>query len=118
VIGCAVVLVAASISIAAALSGSSAGTGTVRGVYKGIATRMGGPGRPSAGDLIFTGRGKTYDTTASSDGRFSISLPPGTYDIAGWGLSGPQSPGISGCQAVVKVLAGVTSDIVVNCVFH
>jgi hypothetical protein len=91
--------------------------GTVQGIFNGLGVKPGGPGRPSAGDLIFTREGTTYSTAASGNGTFSISLPPGAYRIAGWDV-GETHQGTTSCQAVVNVMPRITAQVTVNCTFH
>jgi hypothetical protein len=80
--------VAASVLILAGCSGQPAGGQTVTGML----VRVGGPttksGPPPALPLPGTivarnGAGQQFTATAGNDGRFDLSLPPGTYRLTG-----------------------------------
>lgn len=107
-------LVLASLMLAAC---GSTPMGTIDGMFDGMGSRTHIGGLPSAGDLTVTGNGKTYNVTASQNGGFSASVPPGTYSIIGWD-PGMSHQGISSCQATVRVSNGSTSHPTVHCVFH
>jgi hypothetical protein len=92
--------------------------GTITGVYYGmgnVKTHVGGV--PSSGTLRITGPAGNFTAIAGDDGRFSITVPVGTYHMTGRGPG--QTGGISSCQVPeVHVTAGQTTHVVVTCVFH
>jgi hypothetical protein len=80
--------VAASMLILAGCSGQPAGSRTVTGML----VRVGGPpGRsgpppplPLPGTIVArNATGQQFTATAGNDGRFQLSLPPGTYRLTG-----------------------------------
>jgi hypothetical protein len=82
------VCVAAGASILAGCSGRAAGGQTVTGML----VRVGGPaGRsgpppplPLPGTVVVrNAAGRQFTATAGKDGRFELSLPPGTYRLTG-----------------------------------
>jgi hypothetical protein len=113
-VGALTALIGAAVLLAAC---SSSPTGTVDGVFEGMGnqtTHLGGV--PSAGNLTIKGPNGTYTAVAGPDGKFSVTVPPGTYNVVGRDLG--QSGGVSSCRAAVSVLAGKTTHTVVTCVFH
>lgn len=87
--------------------------GTVHGTF-GIPT---GPTssarvRPVSGRLTFLTTHSHYTTTANVDGKFTISLPPGGYQIVGHDTVGATTVT---CASAVWVTAGTTSSVAVHC---
>jgi hypothetical protein len=79
---------AASVLILAGCSGHSAGGQPVTGML----VRVGGPAGksvppsplPLPGTIVARGAaGQQFTATAGNDGRFELSLPPGTYRLTG-----------------------------------
>jgi sugar lactone lactonase YvrE len=97
---------------------SGVGAGAVIGVFDGMGnttTRHGGV--PSAGHLTLTDGLTTFSAVAGSDGVFSVTVPPGTYQVTGRDLG--QTGAVSSCvDPRVRVVAGQVSHITVTCVFH
>jgi hypothetical protein len=96
---------------------SNAATGSVRGVFDGLAnqvTHIGG--LPSAGDIVLSNPSGTYRATARKDGKFSVRVAPGNYRITG--RDPGQSGGVSSCTGSVRAKPGQVAHTVVNCVFH
>jgi hypothetical protein len=80
--------VAASVLILAGCSGQPAGSRTVTGTL----VRAGGPAGksgpppplPLPGTIVArNATGQQFTATAGNDGRFQLSLPPGTYRLTG-----------------------------------
>jgi hypothetical protein len=96
----------------------SSGTGTIVGVYYGmgnVKTHVGGV--PSSGTIRVSGPVGSYTATVGDDGRFSVAVLAGTYEVTG--RPPGETGGISSCQVQgVHVSAGRTTHVVVTCVFH
>jgi hypothetical protein len=111
-------VVTSLIAVAAVLAACSpTPTGTVVGVFEG----RGNPAHqgyalPSSGTLSLTGDGRTYRAMAGQNGRFSITLPTGTYCI--FGRRPRETGGETYCEATVHVRAGQVARAVVRGVFH
>jgi hypothetical protein len=71
------------------------------------------PGAP--GDVLFTSTGARQVTHAAADGAFSISLPPGTYTVAGTSPQYGDGQGICRVDAPVVVTEKAVSGLVVAC---
>jgi hypothetical protein len=81
---CVIVAAVASVSIVTGCSGQSGSQQTVTGLL----VRVGGPAPGSPVPLPGTvvarnAAGEQFTTTTSKDGRFQLSLPPGTYRLTG-----------------------------------
>lgn len=122
--GCCVILVGALVLALGSCSlGPSSSTGTVIGVFDGMANTACPPrapclpaGVPSPGSLTLTGSHRTYRTSAGTNGEFSINVPAGTYQIMG--CDPGQTGGVCGCGALANVTANHVTHTVVTCVFH
>lgn len=104
-------------------SGPSSSTGTVIGVFDGMANTACPAQKPclptgvlSPGSLTLTGSHRTYRTSAGTTGAFSIDVSAGTYQIVG--CDPDQTGGMCGCGALVHVTADHVTHTVVTCVFH
>jgi hypothetical protein len=80
----AIAVLAVCIAVLAACGGNQGYHQTVPGTF----VRVGGPapGSPVPLPGTITGRaatGETFTATAGQDGRFTLSLPPGTYRVTG-----------------------------------
>jgi hypothetical protein len=96
----------------------SSDNGTIAGVFYGIGnvkTHVGGV--PSSGTIRVTGPDGTFTAVVRDNGRYSLTVPAGTYQVAGRAPS--QTGGISSCRVPnVHVVAGQTKHVAVTCVFH
>ena len=98
---------------------SQAGHGIIAGRF----VRVGGPPPgspvPLPGQIVATGGGGSrYTTTAGSNGRYSLSLPPGTYRLTGYSPQVHAGSSEVKCSAehAVRVSAhGRTAGIEVIC---
>ncbi len=107
---------------------SPSGSGTIRGTFFG-AVSLGDPecivGQPcphpipAPGVITFVNKSGTYETLANARGRFTITLPPGTYSVWGRLRHERLAEVQSGCKASrpVTVTPGGASTIAVPCLF-
>jgi len=107
---------------------SMQGTGTVQqtGTVQGTFERTGGPlimtnGQaetptvPLSGTVTFTGDNQKFSVSVGGSGKFSASLPAGSYAVSG--VSGQINEGGLACSSPVtaRVQAGETAHILVVC---
>lgn len=97
----------------AACGGSD--TTTVAGVLRATggpsgATQPGVPGR-----VFFESGGQRTTATASPDGTFSVSLPPGDYQVTGASPQYSSGQGICRTDSPVKVGESQVQGVVVAC---
>ncbi len=81
---CVIAAAVASVSILVGCSGQSGPHQTVTGIL----VRVGGPAPgspvPLPGTVVaWNAAGKQFTTTTGKNGRFQLSLPPGTYRLTG-----------------------------------
>ena len=106
------------IAVVSAGCGSSSNSGMIAGVFYGmgnVKTHVGGV--PSSGTIRVSSPSGSFTATAGKNGRFSVTVPAGTYKVTG--RSPGQTGGISSCQVHgLKVVASQTTQVAVTCVFH
>jgi hypothetical protein len=111
-------VMAAGMTLASCSSptGPSGPTGTLTGTFQAVGGPAGTGPRALAGQItLHESNGTRYGIAVGANGRFSATLPVGTYTVTG------QSPqyegGTADCQASgpVTVTKGVTSSIKVDC---
>jgi hypothetical protein len=117
--------IATALAAGSALAGCAlAGCGTAQGPAPGIAgefIRSGGPGGtpniPLPGQVVaVSSAGERYSVTAGPDGRFSLSLPAGTYHVAGYSPLVEDGQGGCAIRKPVHVAAGrTTRGVLVGC---
>lgn len=77
-------VLAVGIAVLAACGGSLGYHQTVRGTFVRVGGPAPGPAVPLPGPITArTATGETFTATAGRDGRFTLSLPPGTYRVTG-----------------------------------
>jgi len=92
----------------------SPSSGTVKGGFE----RVGGPAQvgrvPLSGTVKFVGPAGTYTVSVGRSGRFTSSVPSGTYEVSG---RSPQLNGRTPCATglMIQVHSGATSRVAVIC---
>jgi hypothetical protein len=85
----------------------------------GVLRMTGGPSGATqpgvAGKVFFEGHGKRTTAMASSDGSFSLSLPPGEYQVTGTSPQFGSGEGICRTDSPVKVGESRIQGLVVAC---
>lgn len=100
-------------STSASPSSTSTGpNGTITGTLEAVGGPP-GPPRPVPGQVTASGGGHTYSTAVGETGHYSLSLPPGTYTVAG--RSPLYEDGAAECQAqgpvTVRTSGSITADV-------
>jgi len=92
-----------------------AAKGTITGILEAVGGPAGTANRPLSGGVTATGGGHSYSATVGTDGRYSLSVPAGTYTVVG--RSPQYQGGAADCHAAnpVAVSAGGTASADVGC---
>jgi FlaG/FlaF family flagellin (archaellin) len=62
---------------------SMAAKATITGILEAVGGPAGTANRPLSGNVTATGNGHSYSVSVGTDGRYSISVPAGTYTVVG-----------------------------------